>query len=314
MKDIFLTNSGLNDPNWSKFVSKVVFTLFIVLFASIFSYGFYHYDEHYQIVEYVGLKLGKSSQSDMTWEYHSKIRPWLQPAIYYFVAKPLIFCKISDPFYLTLAFRLVTGIFGIVAITLLILLANFYYKDDNDKKKAIVYIFLTLFFIPYFIVRTSSESMSTSFFVMGFAILLLFSKNSVRVDNKKDREEINPPKVIFLFAGLLFGLAFQFRYQIIFMIIGFGLWLLFFSLKNYLKTLVNLTVMISGFGITIIIGILVDYWGYGEWGVSFWNYFYRNLVLKASENWGVEPFWGYLYLINLNIFQLVIINFLLCIG
>ncbi|HOV15122.1 MAG TPA: hypothetical protein PK771_12610, partial [Spirochaetota bacterium] len=273
---------------------SILILFIIMLVASIFSYGFFHYDEHYQIVEYVGLKLGKSTQSDMTWEYGAKIRPWLQPGFYYIIAKGLTFFGVENPFYLVFAFRFVTGLFGILAILLLILLSNFYFKDDTDKKKSIVYIFLFLFFIPYFIVRTSSESLSGSFFIIGFALLFLFSK--------KVSKYIETPNLIAFVTGLLFGLSFQFRYQIAFMIIGFGLWFLIFSSSNYLKNFLKILLMLVGFLITLAIGVLVDYWGYGEWGLSFWNYFYRNLVEKASENWGVDPFWGYLYLVNMNIF------------
>jgi len=39
------------------------------------SEGFYHYDEHYQIIEFAQYKAGKAVQDGLAWEFHEKVRP-----------------------------------------------------------------------------------------------------------------------------------------------------------------------------------------------------------------------------------------------
>ena len=55
--------------------------LFTLLFA-LLSRGFYHPDEHFQILEYARLKLFGAETTDyMPWEYHAMMRPGIQPFI-----------------------------------------------------------------------------------------------------------------------------------------------------------------------------------------------------------------------------------------
>ena len=57
-----------------------------------------------------------------------------------------------------------------------------------------------------------------------------------------------------------------------------------------------------GFIIPLGLGIIIDYWGYGEWTFAPFNYFYSNLVSKVSEHFGVSPFWAYITDSFLNLF------------
>ena len=54
-------------------------------FGSIFffSTGFQHFDEHFQILEFVNLKWGGIRGESLAWEYREKIRPWFQPWLFY---------------------------------------------------------------------------------------------------------------------------------------------------------------------------------------------------------------------------------------
>ena len=76
-------NGGLaGDPEWRRCVAKwAAVSLFLISVAAYFSYGFYHLDEYYQILEYTSFKLGKTPAAELAWEYHCQSRPWMQPAI-----------------------------------------------------------------------------------------------------------------------------------------------------------------------------------------------------------------------------------------
>ena len=58
-----------------------LFSYLFLILSSIFSVGFYHPDEHYQILEFANYKLGNINSSQLPWEFHEKIRPTLQPLL-----------------------------------------------------------------------------------------------------------------------------------------------------------------------------------------------------------------------------------------
>ena len=64
--------------------------LFTLLFA-LLSRGFYHPDEHFQILEYARLKLFGAETTDyMPWEYHAMMRPGIQPFIAWALGRLLL--------------------------------------------------------------------------------------------------------------------------------------------------------------------------------------------------------------------------------
>jgi phosphatidylinositol glycan class B len=104
----------------------------------------------------------------------------------------------------------------------------------------------------------------------------------------------------FLFVGILFGLAFQFRYQIAFMLFGACLWALVIERVKILR----MSVLMFGFFIISGMGILIDKWGYGEWTFAPYNYFYANLIEKKADLFGVLPWDGYFTLFFLEFYTL----------
>jgi GPI mannosyltransferase 3 len=71
---------------------KLLFTiLFIVIvFAAAYnSHGYYHGDEHWQILEYSNYKIGQIPASQLAWEFNEKIRSGIQPAMVYGLIKAL---------------------------------------------------------------------------------------------------------------------------------------------------------------------------------------------------------------------------------
>lgn len=63
--------------NINRFVLILIIILY--LFSTINSNGFYHPDEHFQLIEFAGLKAGWNTSDDLAWEYGAQIRPTLQP-------------------------------------------------------------------------------------------------------------------------------------------------------------------------------------------------------------------------------------------
>ncbi len=45
----------------------------------------------------------------------------------------------------------------------------------------------------------------------------------------------------------------------------------------------------------LLLGILLDYWLYGKFTLSAWNYFYVNIVEDVASGYGTEAWWNYFY-------------------
>ena len=91
-------------------------SFFFHILGAFFSLGAHHADEHYQILEFLNYKLGKTDASGLAWEFESQIRPWFQIYIYYYLVKFLNFFGVFSPFHYALFFRVVSSLLGFAAI------------------------------------------------------------------------------------------------------------------------------------------------------------------------------------------------------
>ncbi|MBI5508580.1 MAG: hypothetical protein HY903_07490 [Deltaproteobacteria bacterium] len=276
---------ALADPRFVRtFALAFAACLALTILAAIFSDGVYHADEYFQISEFVGLKLGRLTGADLPWEYGSRVRPWLQPGIYYVVARLLEAVSVHDAFTMMLAFRLLTGLTGVAALMLLALLATTW-VDDGARRRAIAVTTALTCFVPYLLVRTTSESLSAAFFVGGFALLSLWLGARGR--------EPGPQGAAWPFlAGLLFGLAFECRYQMAVPVVGFTVW----AIKERRLGVTPVVWLALGVALSVLGGSVIDAWGYGEPVFVPWNYLRVNLIEGKAAEFGVSPFYAYLYL------------------
>ncbi|MFZ4414043.1 MAG: hypothetical protein ACOYOV_13245 [Bacteroidales bacterium] len=261
-------------------IKKQVFThpLFwgsLILFTTaFFSTGYDFADEHFQILEIANYKAGNTNASSLPWEFHAQMRPGLQPAIAYAL---IITCKlfnICNPFVISLFLRLLSA--ALILLTIFQLTKAFISYSSTQFPKTTLYLFsFFIWFLPYNFVRFSSENWSGMAFMLGLAIYLL------------NRENKNTYKL--LFVGLLTGFSFVFRYQSAFMIIGLGLWMLIIGKESFKRILFFAT----GNILALIIGIIIDRWLYGNWILSFWNYFDLNILQDKVSEFGILPWWFY---------------------
>lgn len=254
--------------------------LLLFLLAAWFSVGFHHPDEHFQIIEFCNYKLGNIPASDLSWEFEAQIRPALPVVICYGIISAQNFIGMTDPFMQAFVLRLLMAILVWYVLKKLThhVLPDF--KSTETGKLFMVAIF-TLWFMPYISVRFSSENQAALCFLAACLILL---KNTSAAENKKSFS---------LFAaGVLLALSFYFRFQMGFALLGIGLWLLFVNRMPF-KHWVGL---LGGGMLGLALCTAMDYWLYGAWVVSPYNYFTANVVNDAASGWGVSPWWYYLYL------------------
>ena len=242
--------------------------------ASIFSVGYYQFDEHFQILEFAGLKLNLTSVNNLPWEFHHQIRASIQPVIAVYVYRFWGLFGFTNPFFIALLLRLLSASISFVSMWMLYKVYNKKIKDQVLSKWFLILSFL-LWFAIFNNVRFSSENWSGTFFIIAFALFFLRKRDNF---------------LYYMIIGTLLGFSFLFRYQVGFLIAGFLLWIVFIKKEKPL----NIAYLISGISIIIFLGILLDKWFYGEWTFTAWNYFDQNILQNKVSSFGVHPWWYYI--------------------
>ncbi len=262
------TGTARNASVWIYGASALIFVV-----TAWFSIGYNHPDEHFQILEFAGFKLGMNPAADLPWEYGFAMRPAFQPFIAWSVYSVSSFIGMADPFLVTFFLRLLNAAITFLSIHLVVKL---YSPTLVHRGLATPFLLLSflLFFVVYNSARFSSDTLSGRLFIIAFALLFLRQKRDLPV---------------YFFTGFLLGIAFITRYQVIFMIAGFSLWLMLIK-KEGIR---NLAMLALGFLTACGIGILCDRWFYGRWEFTFWNYFRQNILLDKVSGFGLSPWYDY---------------------
>ena len=255
--------------------------LLLHVIAAFFSAGWYHTDEHFQILEFLNYKLGLTPITALPIEFSQKIRPWFQSTLYLVILKPLIAVGDVNPLHWVFIIRLFSALVGWFSLCGLALLARRWIVNPKLQRVAIL-LCGTLYFLPAFHARHSSENLSGSVFYIGFA--LLFLGESALVNAKSFQ------KLLCAFGlGLLFGASFEIRYQVGFLVAGVYMYWLF-SRKHEFAFLAT---MFSGTIVMIGLVTVLDHWGYGTWTFAPWNYFHYNLILNHVSDVDTHPAWDF---------------------
>jgi phosphatidylinositol glycan class B len=184
---------------------------------------------------------------------------------------------LTDPY---LQLTILRVILGIAMFAVFNLLAFHYFKDASRRILTIVLLLMNFSWsLPYTRTLFCSEMMSSLFF---FGTLLFYDAGKNRWKG-------------FLFpviTGLLFSLAFYFRFQTASFLLGFGIWLLFFE-KRYNHILP----MALGFAIGVALNSYLDFLYYKEWVFTPYTYFAVNIFEGRAAGFGTSSFMRYIGLI-----------------
>ena len=238
------------DPTWIPFLRRwMILSLVLHAITAVFSVGHHSADEYFQILEFLNYKLGQTPVQDLPVEFPEMMRPWLQPAIYYVVAKLWLLIGVSNPFTWALSFRMFAGFAGWLSTVILAVSARYWFEDRRARRFAVVVLALIWFF-PALHVRPSSESMGGSAFLIGIGLASLGL-----VERLKSRFG----KWAWIFVGACFGLSFEGRFQMALMVVGALAWLLLIGRAGWAR----FKWIGCGGGAVFLIGRAVDAWGYG---------------------------------------------------
>jgi len=252
--------------------------LLVQLIAAWFSVGYHQPDEHFQVLEFCNYKLSHSSAKDLAWEFQAQCRPALQPFIAWCLCRFLEITGTYNPFIAAFLLRLSMGIltWWVTCRMLLLLLPE---MVTQKGKQALVFCSFFLWFVPYIGVRFSAENFSGLLFFLALSFLL-YIKDSV---DKKNTLRL-------LIAGLFIGFAVFIRLQVALAVIALAA-----SILLYRKWPIRYWVMLLISGVAAIaLSVVVDYWFYGQWVFTPYNYFNVNIIQHVAAKFGVTPWWYYI--------------------
>lgn len=272
-------------------VYLLLFITVIYALTAYFSNGYHHPDEHYQIIEFAGLKAGWNDWVDMAWEYDAQIRPVLQPMIAFVVIELMSFVGTTDPFILAMCLRFLTAFFALFSICFFV--RSFLPAIDKRYHTAYVILSFLLWFLPFVNVRFSSESWA--------GLTLMLSVALVYKSGLKDTF------FRYIGIGILMGMSFEFRFQMALAIIGVLLWMIIVR-KSNIRQLAG--IFIGGLFV-LVFCTLLDSWYYGEFVFTPYKYFEYNIVQDVASIFGISP-WYYYFERILNAPTLIIGFIILC--
>src|SRR5262249_53333464 len=137
------------------------------------------------------------------------------------------------------------------------------------------FLAVVLWFVPVLSVRFSSEQWSALAFLAGLSLLPL------------QPGEADPGVLGTVGAGVMFGLAFDFRFQLALALVPIVAWM---ALRGT-RRLRDVTRVTLGVAVAVGLGMLVDHWFYGVSVLTPWRYLQINVLQGKAAEFGVMPWW-----------------------
>ena len=250
--------------------------LVIYLTCAIFSIGYLHPDEHYQIIELAKWKLQDTTPQAIAWEHAATIRPTLQPVLVMEIIRLCRWMGMDNPFHLALILRIITAVIVLFSICQFVKAAG--RRITPQYRNALMAATLFFWIVPMIGVHFSSEILSMACLLLLLAGLL-----------KKEQPSLSEA----IWMGIIAALGFEFRYQMTFAYIGILLWILVIGKYRWQVW----CIATLGFLGVIALCTRLDCWFYGKMVFVPYNYFYMNIVRHVAASFGESPW--YIYFLQL---------------
>ena len=260
----------IRDVYSQKPLLAIIIAAFIIrLFAAFFSKGYGMHDDHFGPIQ----QPYEIMQDYSIWEErgnphgHSVV----YPALHYYLFLSFESAGINDPQDKMLIVRLLHAAFSLLTVF-------FGYKIieicfDKELAKLAGWLLALFWLLPFMSVRNLTEMVSVPFLMGGVYFAL----------NKKIRNAL-------FYAGLLFGLAFVFRYQTLLVAVGIGLVLLYEKrIADSIKLILG--ILLTTFLVQGIADILA--WGYPF--AALYQYVFSSA--GTYQNYPNGPWYQYILLL-----------------
>ncbi len=287
-----------------RFLYACIFICFLLhLISAYFTIGFYSDDEHFQILEITAylLSINEMAVGDKTgfyweWESHVRMRPWLQPLLYFGFINFFQYLGFNDPFTWTLIIRILSSLLGLFSIIFFYFTFRDYFFQKNYKFN--ILLIFTFWFYPFLHSRTSSENIGITIYIFSFCILFKLIN--------AEKNIINITKIIS--ASYLFGISMVIKFTLVFTTVPFFLWIALFRFNiNFLLF------FCSAIFLALATGILIDSFFWGEFTNTYYQFYKYNLTKEFGNlnNFGTNPWYYYLIEIAKQLAPLLSIVFLI---
>ncbi len=226
--------------------------------------GYLHPDQHFQLIEFSSWQLGEPSGATRVWELTSHIRPTVQVYFFSGFVEMCRFVGITDPYIQLTILRVLMGLAGFALFNAM---AVYSFRDNRRVLYLVLLLLNFSWLLPYTRAMFSSEMASSLAF---FGAVLLYERRGNSF-------------FYVLLTGLLFSMAFYFRFQMAFGLAGFGLWLLVVE-KKYR----NLAPLLIGFSVGLAVNMLLDYQFYHGLVFTPYDYFRVNITEGKAAEFGTS--------------------------
>jgi phosphatidylinositol glycan class B len=276
-------------PDAAWFRRALVLGVVTHVVAAMCSLGWLQFDEHFQILEYLTVKLrGAPPQPG----FELGMRSFVQIAPLYAIARGFEAVFGASPIALERVYRLLAAAGGLaVSAGLARRLAA--EVEDRFARRAGVLALLAFWPFVFTHARISAECVGSTLFWGGVLVLLEAPApepprpGAPRRHPAADRPSADVRRLVV--GGLLLGLACAARLQLGFALAGLGAWLLLVARARGARV----AALALGFAGGELVGFVADRWGYGAFTLTPWNYFRENILHGMAQSFGVEPPWWY---------------------
>lgn len=247
--------------------------IFFRVFAVVFSKGFGMHDDHFLIIE-----AAQAFADGSDYNYWLPGSGATQPSghsffyvgLHYFLFRFFNWIHFTDPDTKMYFIRFVHAAFSLLIIVLGFKITEHY---SNKKTARVAGLLLAIYwFMPMLSVRNLVEVVCVPFLLYATWLIIKAESNN------------NP--LTFLYAGLIAGLAFSIRFQSLFFVGGFGLYLL---INKQFKAAV-----LFGLGALLTMTSIQGVIDYKIWGRPFAEFFeYVNYNMHNPYSYTTLPWYNY---------------------
>jgi GPI mannosyltransferase 3 len=243
--------------------------------------GYYHPDEHYQILEFAWAKLGRAPFSTLPWEFAERIRPAIQPVIAAGAIRAFELAGVFSPFAAAFALRLASALLGLWVTIAVCARTVPAIRREWLKRFAFA---SSLFFW----VAAAAHSRFSS---ENWGGLWLFAGLCLALDALDDADGPSPSATrqawLSAGAGVAWGVALWCRFQMGIALAGIGAWMLFARRTPWR---VAIGAALAG-AAAVAASVCLDRWFYGAWVLTPLNYFRVNILRGTAASFGTAPAW-----------------------
>ena len=257
-----------------KYVRIILFSaLAIQIISAVNAIGYWHPDQQHSIIEFATYKLGITPEELMAMEFPNKIRQTIQVYLFLGFYKVMMFLHLDNAYTANMILRLITSLLGFTLFNTIIL------RTFEHDRRLTLYTLLILanfsWSLPYIRTQFNSETFGGLAFFSAILLYRGFSVRSMTVWKS-------------MLVGFVLSLAFFFRFQMGFAMIGLGIWFLFVDRTSF----PIITGMVLGFLLGTALNVYLDSLYYGEFVFTPYNYWKTNIIDERALG-KVKSVWNY---------------------